>query len=63
VPPPLGAAAGRALVMALGFKPQLPTSQLPLDDAAWLRHGPAEASAALASVDDVLELVTPPIAV
>lgn len=63
VPPPLGAAAGRALVTALGFRPQLPTTELSLGDAAWLRHGPAEARAALAGVDESIDLVRPAIAV
>ena len=61
VPPPLAAAAGRALVAALGLPPRVPRRQLALGDPAWLRCSPTEARGAL--TDLALTQETPDTAV
>ncbi len=50
VPPPLAAAAARALLAALGIPvPARPAETLPLGDPEWLRYGRTEAQAFLAA--------------
>lgn len=52
VPPPLAAAAGRALVKALGYAPVAPsTAPLPLGDPDWVWQNRTEALATLATLE------------